>query len=352
MLSSLLSIAWPEFGKLPSGEHAAAIARSPNYNCQSDRFVNRNQSEYDKMMDSFDYPALMKEQIFGKQLRTPKFNLPQVLPEPNNWSDDGSLVYHWLGHSTILLRIDDTTILIDPVFTNAAPIPFAVPRFQDPVLPLGGLPEIDLILISHDHYDHLDKRSVQHFVNKDTKFIVPLGVSSYLMGWGIEHHRITELDWWQESTFSTLTVACTPSQHFSGRTGPRGNKTLWASWVVIGENQRFYFSGDSGYDNHFLQIGDRYGPFDVAFMESGQYNPIWPLAHMFPNETVQAAVDVNAQKVQPIHWGMFKLSTHDWFEPVEMVKQHGIEKNIEVLYPQIGAAVYPSKDITNEVWWK
>jgi L-ascorbate metabolism protein UlaG (beta-lactamase superfamily) len=243
-------------------------------------------------------------------------------------------------------------LLLDPVFTNAAPLPFLVTRFQKPVLEMEELPPIDLILISHDHYDHLDKQSIAFFRDKETQFIVPLGVSSYLKGWGIDESRITELDWWQEISFSSLKVACTPSQHFSGRRGPRGNKTLWASWAVIGENERFYFSGDSGFDTHFAEIGEKYGPFDVAFMESGQYNPMWHMTHMFPEESVNGGIALKAKSIQPIHWGMFRLSTHDWFEPPEEVRRFGTEKNIMINTPILGEIVQPSTPQVFRAWWR
>ena len=347
----LLAMAWPELGTAPSGEHIKKIAESPNYDKKTERFVNRNQVEYDKAMQGFDYSAMLKKQVFGKEVRAPSEQLPQEKPDLERFLASSSLTYHWLGHSTILLRLDQKTLLIDPVFTNAAPIPWAVKRFQAPVLPLNELPTIDLILISHDHYDHLDRESILHFVDTETKFIVPLGLSSHLIGWGISEDRITELDWWDEFSFAELQIACTPSQHFSGRLGPRGNTTLWASWVVVGVEERFYFSGDSGYDAHFQAIGDKYGPFDVAFIESGQYNPIWPMTHMFPEESVQASSDLSAKKVQPIHWGMFVLSTHDWFDPVSRMLEGSKEKNFKLMTPIIGEEVIVEEDQTFPLWW-
>ena len=161
------------------------------------------------------------------------------------------------------------------------------------------MPSIDYVVISHGHYDHLSRKSIQHFIGSDTQFVVPLGLSSYLTGWGLSHDNITEFDWWEEKNAGDITFACTPSQHFSGRLGPKGNQTLWASWVIQGQNKRVYFSGDSGYDIHFKEIGKRYGPFDIAFMEDGQYNKIWYMSHLFPNETIQAHEDVQAKKCNP-----------------------------------------------------
>ena len=347
----LLAMAWPELGTAPTGEHAKKIAQSSNYDQETGRFVNRNQAEYDKAMDSFNVPAMLKNQIFGKEIREPLGQLPQEKPDLDRFLASDSLTYHWLGHSTILLRLEQKTLLIDPVFTNAAPLPWLVQRFQSPVLPLDELPDIDLILISHDHYDHLDRDSILHFVDTDTHFIVPLGLSSHLIGWGISEDRITELDWWDEILFEGLQLACTPSQHFSGRLGPRGNTTLWASWVVVGATERFYFSGDSGYDRHFKDIGEKYGPFDVAFMESGQYNTMWPMTHMLPEEAVQASEELSAKKVQPIHWGMFVLSTHDWFDPVSRMLEGSKDKDFKLLTPIIGEEVVVGEKQAFVEWW-
>jgi len=348
----LLAWMWPELGAAPSGEHAKKISASPNYDPKTKRFVNRDQQAYDTMMDGFDYKALMKKQLFGKEIREPTQQLPQKRPNIEQFLASSSLVYHWLGHSTILLRLDGLTILLDPVFTNAAPVPWAVRRFQKPVLALDELPDIDLILISHDHYDHLDRTSVRHFRSTETHFVVPLGLSSHLISWGINPEKIIEMDWWEELPFYGLTIACTPSQHFSGRLGPRGNTTLWSSWAVIGSEQRFYFSGDSGYDVHFQEIGKRYGPFDIAFMEAGQYNPIWPMSHMFPEESIQASAELSAQQVQPIHWGMFTLSTHDWFEPADRMLKAAEEQNISLATPIIGEPVVVSERSSFSKWWK
>ena len=250
------------------------------------------------------------------------------------------------------MRLDTLTILFDPIFTNAAPLPFLVPRFQEPVLSLEQLPPIDVIVISHDHYDHLSKTTIDYFKSSQTRFLVPLGVSSHLLGWGVPNERITEHDWWETTKISDVEFHCTPSQHFSGRLGPRGNKTLWASWSVVGKEQRIFFSGDSGYDIHFQDIGKKLGPFDIAFMESGQYNPIWYMSHMFPEEAVKGAKELNAKYIHPIHWGMFRLSTHDWFDPPLRI-QIAAEDDISVLFPKIGQEVLLSSFTPDkEPWWE
>jgi L-ascorbate metabolism protein UlaG (beta-lactamase superfamily) len=217
---------------------------------------------------------------------------------------------------------------------------------------LSELPLIDYVVISHDHYDHLSRKSIQHFVGSNTQFVVPLGLSSYLIGWGLNHNKITEFDWWEEKKAGDITFACTPSQHFSGRLGPKGNKTLWASWVIQGRDERVYFSGDSGYDIHFKEIGKRYGPFDIAFMEDGQYNKIWYMSHLFPNETIQAHEDVQAKKMQPIHFGMFQLAVHDWHEPIYEVLRIAKERNVDVLLPKIGEIVHVNEPLTFDKWYE
>ena len=352
ILGVAFACAYPEIGRAPSGDHAKRLKQSPNYDRSTERFVNRQQDKYDESMQRMSMSAMFKASFFGEQVRSPDQKLPEAKVDLDGFLNSKGLAYVWLGHSTILLRLDGKTILLDPIFHNAAPVSFVVPRFQPPVLDLEELPPIDLVLISHDHYDHLSRRSIRYFKDKNTDFIVPLGLSSYLVGWGIDPGRVKELDWWQEHNWKGLKVVCTPSQHFSGRSGMMKNPTLWASWTVLGDSQRFFFSGDSGYDQHFIEIGQRYGPFDVAFMECGQYNPLWPMAHLFPSETVRAGKELGAQAVQPIHWGVFRLSHHDWFEPPEFAHRFGREFGIKVLTPIIGALVDPKKSLPLRRWWK
>lgn len=348
----LLIWAWPELGTLPAGTHLEKISMSPQYDRERGRFINRQQAKYDKMIAGFDYLSLMRVQLFGPEVRTPTKPLPYAFASMEEFVQRDELSYIWLGHSTVLMRLDNLTILFDPIFTNAAPLPFLVPRFQDPVISLENLPPIDVIVISHDHYDHLDKPTIEHFLNKNTRFLVPLGVSAHLIGWGVPEERVTEHDWWEKTSISGVEFYCTPSQHFSGRLGPRGNKTLWASWSVLGERQRIFFSGDSGYDIHFQKIGEKLGPFDIAFMESGQYNPIWYMAHMFPEEAVRGALELNAKYIHPIHWGMFRLSTHDWFDPPLRIRTAASD-DISVLFPKIGQEVLLSKfQAQKEPWWE
>ena len=341
-------------GNKPSGDHLSKIKKSKNWDEHRQKFVNRNQDEYDQMIKKFDYWGMLKEQFFGPQKnRFPKNKLPEVNVDIEKFIQAENLTYIWLGHSTILLRLDGKTILFDPVFTNASPVGLFGKRFQDPVIPLEKLPHIDYVFLSHDHYDHLDKESVEYlFTRKNIKFFTPLGVSSYLIGWGLDPSRVKEFDWWDESEIGSIKFALTPGQHFSGRAGMSTNPTLWGSWVLIGNRERIFFSGDSGYDIHFSQIGEKYGPFDLVFMENGQYNKRWYMSHLNPQETVQATLDVKAKAMQPIHWGMYNLAPHDWNDPVINSFKFAQDKNFVFIASRLGEIVENFSNYQTMQWWQ
>jgi L-ascorbate metabolism protein UlaG (beta-lactamase superfamily) len=252
--------------------------------------------------------------------------------------------------------MDGKNILIDPMF---GPVPAPHPwlgraRFTDGLpLEIAQLPMIDAMLISHDHYDHLDYGSIRALNAKTKEFFVPLGVGAHLRSWGIEASRIHEMDWWDEADHGSLHFAFAPARHFSGRGLTDRFSTLWGSWVIHGKQDSIYFSGDSGYGPHFQEIGAKYGPFDFAMMECGQYNEKWPLIHMMPEETAQAAVDLGAKAMMPIHWGTFVLAMHSWTDPVERVTKRAEELGMPVITPRIGAVVSLDALATfRERWWE
>lgn len=296
---------------------------------------------------------VFKEVTSKSEFRKPKTHLPQVSPDLANFtakSDNPKFI--WFGHSTILMSIDGKTILTDPVFSeNAAPVNFMVKRFQNPVLQTDKLPTIDVIMISHNHYDHLDKKTIKFFKDKNTKFIVPLGVGVILEKWGIDKSKITELNWYESTKDNNLNFTATPAIHYSGRGLFDKNKTLWSSWVIESANKKIFFSGDSGYGKHFKEIGERFGGFDFAFIENGQYDKRWPEIHMFPEETVQVALDLKAKIFTPIHWGMFDLSLHKWNEPIKESYKIAKEKNIPIIIPELGEIFYEDKKETQNLWW-
>lgn len=266
--------------------------------------------------------------------------MPQIKPNLELFEKSSdALKFIWFGHSTVLLNLDGMKILIDPMFsTYASPIKGTFKRFQPPVLSLKELPSIDVIVISHDHYDHLDKKSIQFFKHQETRFLVPLGIKRYLLKWGIAEHKITELDWHESSKMGSINFTATPAHHFSGRSFLGHNTTLWASWVIEG-SKKVFFSGDSAYSPHFRDIGERYGGFDVAFMENGQYDKRWLYAHMMPQQTIQAIKDIQAKFFVPIHWSMFRLSTHHWLDPMMQSLTITKEHNVPMLSPFLGEVI-------------
>ncbi|MFN8370777.1 MAG: MBL fold metallo-hydrolase [Bacteriovoracaceae bacterium] len=319
------------------------------------RFSNRIPhlvSEMNKEAMTF---STFKAWFTDTEKRTPKKPLPEVKPDLKEFlKPSPDLKVIWFGHSTFLLNLLGKIILVDPVFSNnAAPVTFFAKRFQPPVLKLEELPPIDFIIISHDHYDHLDKETMQFFAKKmgKTKILTALGVGKHLTSWGIKKETIREFNWWQGTKIDEIEFIATPAQHFSGRSLTDRNKTLWSSWVIITENQRLYFSGDSGYDIHFKEIGHKYGPFDIAFMENGQYNERWRAVHSMPHESVQAYFDLKAKRFFPVHWGMFVLSLHSWREPADELLRLSQERGVNIVTPILGEIVTVNDNYKNKLWW-
>ncbi|WP_373999298.1 MBL fold metallo-hydrolase [Bdellovibrio bacteriovorus] len=341
------------FGTRPGKDYQEKFSQSPNYDKNEKAFVNRQQEAIKEMRKRAMSFSTLKEWFSKGENRTPAHPLPEVKPDLAEFlKPSDHLKTIWFGHSTFLLNMDGKIILVDPVFSgSAAPFSFMVKRFQKTVLDLHDLPEIDYIVISHDHYDHLDMTSIQFFKDKKARFLTPLGVSSHLIGWGIESSRITELDWWQSHKVDGIEFVATPAQHFSGRTGLRDNETLWASWVLRNDKHNIYFSGDSGYDIHFKEIGEKYGPFDIAFIECGQYNEKWKEVHMLPEESMQAYADLKAKRFFPVHWGMFVLAFHAWNDPILKLQEASTSKGINLVTPRLGQIVVVNDDYKNEAWW-
>jgi len=261
----------------------------------------------------------------------------------------------WLGHSASLIRMQGKTILIDPMLSKAAsPVQFAGPkRFSKPPISADELPHIDAVLISHDHYDHLDYQTIKKIRGKTTTFFVPLGVAAHLEKWGVTKKQIVELDWWDKASIGDITFVCTPARHFSGRGLNDRFKTLWCSWVIRSNNAKLFFSGDTGYGPHFKEIGDKYGPFDLTMLECGQYDRRWPNIHMQPEQTFAAHQDLRGKRLMPLHWGAFSLALHSWIDSVERVKAAAEPSHTEIMTPELGditpitSGAYPKT-----AWWK
>jgi L-ascorbate metabolism protein UlaG (beta-lactamase superfamily) len=306
-------------------------------------------------MSFTDYVSTTWDFLFTRNHRTPNTKLPVKQVDLSDFNNPGSdqLSVTWLGHSSLMINIDGYKILADPVFEKRISV-FGPTRFNGDVpMDIQQIPKIDAVLISHDHYDHLNKYSVQHIIEKSDKFIVPLHVGALLIDWGVPQDKIVELDWWQEYRLGQkLMVAATPAQHFSGRGITDRNKTLWASWVIEAPSHKIFFSGDSGYFAGFKQIGDKYGPFDMTFLECGAYDKSWPKLHMFPEQTVQAHLDLKGNVLHPIHWATFNLALHPWYEPMVRFTAAADSKNIKTATPVAGETTIYGMRIPAARWWE
>ena len=340
----------PEFGGTSSKEQKQTYKQSNNF--VDGKFVNKEAVKLDMSFRD------MLKAMLGLMKKTPNaipntsIPVEKINSEDVEKANDSTLIY-WFGHSTFLVQIKNKNILIDPMFGEVpAPHPLLGTKRFSKELPIEieQLPKIDAVLLSHDHYDHLDYGSIKRLKDKVNKFYVPLGLSVHLLEWGIEKDQIVELDWWQDFVFNDITFKCTPAQHFSGRKFGRGG-TLWCSWIIKSEDDSIFFSGDSGYSSHFKEIGEKEGPFSFAMLECGQYNEMWPDVHMFPEQTAQAAVDLGAKQFMPIHWGAFKIAMHTWTDPIERVTKKAEELNIPILTPKIGEPINLQNLRPTERWW-
>ena len=305
------------------------------------------------MRDTF---SLLKDMMRRDTLRNPSKPINSEQFDMNAFLAEEKPQVVWLGHSTSLIRMNGKTMMTDPVLSNrASPFPFAGPKrlISKLSIAVDTLPHIDVVLISHNHYDHLDYSTIRKLRHKTTKFFVPLGVAAHLRTWGVREDQIIELDWWDEATFEDLTFACTPSRHFSGRTLTDRFKTLWCSWVIHSEDTQLFFSGDTGYGPHFKQIGKKYGPFDVTLMECGQYNTHWGNIHMMPEQTIMAHQDLKGRHLLPVHWGAFSLALHAWTEPIKRVKKAAEAAHVDITTPKLGQVfLIHAKDYPKSTWWE
>lgn len=270
----------------------------------------------------------------------------QLIDAPNN-----SLFR--LGHSTVLMKMRDEFWLTDPVFSErASPFQWMGPkRFHASPISIEQLPAIKGVILSHDHYDHLDKAAIQQLASKVEHFLTPLGVGDTLIAWGVDAAKVQQLDWWQDSTVHGIKFIATPSQHFSGRGLHDSNKSLWASWTIINHDLRIFFSGDSGYFDGFKHIGDAYGPFDLTLIETGAYDKDWPDIHMQPEQSLQAHKDLRGKQLLPIHNGTFDLSMHAWYEPFNRIVHLAQQAGLPISTPQMGELLKMAEPHTGSRWW-
>lgn len=338
---------WRAYGKRPSGARRSRMERSPQW--KGGRFVNPEPMENDMLgavlgvLQSSRY-ASPDEPVASKPVGKRDFAMGPV-----TW-----LGVTWFGHSTFLVEIEGCRILIDPVWSERiSPVALGGPaRWYGPLIPLGDLPPIDAVVISHDHYDHLDYPTIRAMKDWHTIFVVPLGVGSHLEYWGIAPERIVELDWWERTRIRGVELVATPARHVSGRTlGIGGGQTLWSGWAFLGRRRRVYYSGDTGLFPGIEAIGERLGPFDLAIIEAGEYGHWWSDWHMGPEQAVLAQQWVRARVLLPAHWGLFRLAYHAWTEPIERVLAAAKRAGLLVAAPRPGQTFEPVVTQPKERWW-
>lgn len=339
------------FGKLPSGKRLERVKESKAY--IDGQF--RNVQETQMLAPGASYPKLMYRFFFGQVPgREPAQPLAPVRTDLTKFpKDEPSII--WFGHSSYLLVIDGRTILVDPVFSgHASPFNFVgVHEFPSSHrYTIDDFPEIDVLILTHDHYDHLDYESILKLRPRVKQIYTALGVAEHLVYWGLEESRIRELDWWENvPLWSGAELTAAPSRHFSGRLFNR-NQSLWTSFILKAGSLKLYLGGDSGYSNTFREIGEKMGPFDLAILECGQYDQMWPFIHMAPEETVQAAVDVKAKRLMPVHWGKFALANHPWTDPIERAVARATSLNMPLLTPALGERQSLINPTAGKYWWK
>ena len=334
----------PVFGGTPEGERLSRMRRSPQW--RGGRFANPEGARVGAS------PAALWEWLTaGSDHRRPDA-VPTVARTRGDFAAPRDLRVTWLGHATALLEVEGARLLTDPVWSpTASPgAAFGVRRFFDPPLPLDQLPTLDAVLVTHDHYDHLDWQTVRHLATRVGRWVAPLGVGAHLERWGVPPDRIAELDWWDEAALAGLRVVATPSRHFSGRTLDR-NGTLWCGWAVVGRDRRVYVTGDGGYQAAFAEVGRRLGPFDVTLAEVGAYNAHWSDIHMGPEQAVRAVQDACGGLMLPVHWGTFDLALHGWTEPVERAVVAAEAAGVPIAVPRPGESVSPAAPPPVERWW-
>ena len=298
---------------------------------------------------------MLKRQLFGKEQRAPLHPVPVVTRNTADYATAPSsgLRATWIGWSSVLVEINGATLLTDPIWSErCSPSTLIGPkRFHAPPLALEALPRIDAVVISHDHFDHLDMPTIRHLGARGTHFAVPLGVGAHLERWGVPPSQIHDLDWNESVTVAGLTIVATPARHYSGRNPRLANRTLWASWVVKGPRHRIFFSGDSGYTEQFRVIGNAHGPFDLTLIKIGASDPAWQEIHMSPEEAIETHRDVRGRVMLPVHWATFNLAFHAWGEPADRAVAAASARGVTLAVPKPGAFVDVASPPPVELWW-
>lgn len=340
-----------KFGKKPSGERLERIKKSPNF--KNGAF--QNVSHTPSFTEGTTYWSVLKQFMFEKNERKQPLNeIPSHKTDLLNL-DNTDDAFVWFGHSSYFMQIDGKRILVDPVLSgSASPLSVGTKAFKGANnYTADDIPEIDFLFITHDHWDHLDYDTIKKINPKVKQVITGLGTGEHLEYWGYDKNIITEADWNEQIDLgNNFIVNTVTARHFSGR-GFTRNKAIWISFVLQTPSMKVFIGGDSGYDKHFKETGEKFGPFDLAILENGQYNVKWRYIHMLPTEIHTAIKELNAKRVIPVHSAKFALSNHDWDEPLELITKHNEEEKLDIITPRIGQHV--DLKITNQVfekWWR
>jgi L-ascorbate metabolism protein UlaG (beta-lactamase superfamily) len=346
-VSLLFFLQCATFGKHPAGNRLEKIKKSPNF--RDGIFHNLVQTTVEAKNSS--YWKMLKDYYNRPKSTVPSKDIPSIKIDLKNIATEKPTII-WFGHSSYLIKIKDMNILVDPVFSgHSSPFSFIVKAFEGSnQYSIDDFPDLDMVIISHDHYDHLDYKSILALKNKTKKFYMPLGVGAHFEDWGISESQILELDWWEDNQISnSIKITATPARHFSGRLFSQF-KTLWASYVLEIEGFKIFIGGDSGYDDTFKKINQKFGVIDIAMLECGQYNEQWPTIHMFPEETVKAALDLKTKVLFPVHWGKFELAFHPWNDSIRRASLAAKDKQ-KLTTPIIGELIILDSVYPDKKWW-
>jgi len=353
VVAGWIVLSQPQFGARMEGARLERAKANPQY--RDGRFVNVVPEAPTSFADLREYAV---RQFSGDEVRVPPAPLPVLAVDKAALAAAPAadrMRAFWIGHASVYVEIDGLRVLIDPVFAeHASPFPAGPRRFHPPPIALAELPKIDAVLVSHDHYDHLDMSTVQALAARGSRFFVPLGVGAHLERWGVPLAQIEEMEWWQRRSLGGIEFVCTPTRHYSGRGLGDRSKTLWSSWSVLGPSHRFVYTGDTGYSTHFREIGARFGPFELAFVKIGAYGPgaPWSDIHMPPEQSVQASRELRAKRMFPVHWSTFNLAFHAWDEPIRRAVAQAGRSGVDLVTPRLGEWVDADGAFASTAWWE